>query len=355
MWQERMQLFGAKRKRPRAEPELAAANADADADADVVPVGPPAATPLERILGYQEEASLRDVVLTLLRGWWIVAIVAVLVVAAAALWMKRQPVLYAAIMVVGPPPTQEPSSLNSNEGGGLSTLTKTLGISGNPADNRLQQLLETLSTVRLAERVQAKHGVLQQLFATQWNAEQQRWERPDRGWSLTDTIKELYGLPTWTPPTPASLAGHLTTRLTVSDIPRTEFHRIEFLNPDPEFAVEFLERLFREADLYMREEARARNQRLAEAINQKLQQSVVVEERNVLGSLLSRQVLDSVMIEIGDSYAAEVIEPPRLLPVPASPVPVLVLAFAAMGGILLGILTVFFVDLMRGPRARDRQ
>lgn len=341
-----MWLFDRKSKRPTDETESVPAAGEPEA---AKPVGAIAA----RIQGYQEEASLRDIVITLLRGWWIVAIVAVLVVALAAYWLKRQPVLYAAEMVIGPPPTQDANRLNEG-GGGLSALTQTLGITQDSGGSQMQQLVETLTTVRLAKRLQERHGMLQEIYKSRWDPETKTWVPPPRRWSFGLAIREFYGLPTWSPPSPATLAGRISGSLKVDDIPRTPFKRVQYLSNDPEFAVNFLDLLFREADQFMRENARARNQSLAETVNQRLQAAMIDEQRRLLIALLSKQVIDSVMIDIGESYAAEVIEPARAQPNPVSPQPMLVLTFATMAGIILGIIMVFFVDLMRGPKGRVR-
>jgi len=144
------------------------------------------------------------------RGWQTSAVMVFLFVLVALGMLASSKPVYHVEMTVVPAPSQQ-------TGASGSTLTTLLGLSGTlqggPNYTRYQKLL--ISPV-VASRLEAKPGVMQEVFRNQWNPKTRQWEQPPNfradilGW-----LFHLSSVPIWSPPDVTQLAKFLETKLVI--------------------------------------------------------------------------------------------------------------------------------------------
>ncbi len=283
-----------------------------------------------------EEITFWEVVERLWSAKWIILATIVVIVGLTVLWMKWTQPLYTAKMIVAAAHPVRPAKGFSD----ARSLPAIVGINlGGDTVSDFNRFLTVLETVELARELHERHNLLQRIYQKSWDAKAGRWVPPEGSLAeFKKALKKFLGLPTWVPPSPESLAQYLAKAVTVSRIRKTNIRRIELEYPDPEFALQLLELIYKTADDMLRKRARVRTARQIAYIEEKLRAVTVHEHRLSLVALLSEQERAMMMNQVDLPFAAEIIERPNTTGIPSFPRPAPILAFALVGGLLLGVL-----------------
>ncbi len=300
-----------------------------------------------------EIVSLRDLLVRVVKGWKIVLAVVVLSVALSTYSLMNAAHIYTVRMVIAPVGSQ---ALNaSSVQGSLSSKLAAFGlpVSGG-RDAGLERFLQVMKSVRLAERMQVKYGLLQTIWKGSWDAENKKWLSPQYGWvgSLKNRVVEAFGLPTWAPPSTVSLAGYLGS--IGNEMLDGDMRSLVFRHDDPDFGIWLLNSVFTETDSMMREEATIWNERKIEYLQNKLQGVTIQEYRQTLLALVAKEERGRMLLQSDLPFTVDVMDAPYASPMPTSPRPLRSLILSLIGGLIVGAVLALFIDAMRARPARVR-
>lgn len=308
--------------------------------------------PAIQIVEIHEEPTFREVVVKLIRGWWIALLTLIAVLALVSVWISIQPIRYEAKMVIAP---ASQAADASGAMSGLSGLAQLAGISvgGTSAPPMFERYIELLTSVRVAERAIAKDpDLLRDVFASQWDEQTQQWHPPPAGMvgGFLQWLKAAFGLPTWAPPGPASLAGFLGRNLEAEPVEATRLYAIGFRDSDPAFALRLLKIVADEAEAVLRQEFREQTEARLGYLQQQLATAANVDIRKALAASTLMFLQQQIHANANLPVAADIVEQPYVDSLPVEPQVVLILALATFGGLILGVAMVFVLDALRIPR-----
>jgi LPS O-antigen subunit length determinant protein (WzzB/FepE family) len=297
------------------------------------------------------EITIPGLVRTLWRGLWLVLAVVILAELVTALMLKARSPLYTATMIVAPAQTDlgAASQLASE----LEQYANLAALAQIPAKlemvSDLERYVQLLGSTTLAARLQAEHGLLQQVFADDWDAERQSW-RPPQGWLAASKAAVLgfFGFPAWTEPNPGHLAEWLASQVSIARPGGGALLRLSLEHAKPEFAASLLDMVHRAADDLLREESLGRVGGQIAQVEGELATATTPTRRQALEQMLIGQYQARALLRADQPYAAQVVVPAKASAAPTSANPLLILALAAVVGAILGVFLVFLRDALRG-------
>ena len=296
------------------------------------------------------EITIPGLVQTLWRGLWLVVAVIVLAVLVTALALKARSPLYTATMIVAPAQTDlgAASQLVSEleQYANLAALAQTPARFETVSD--LDRYVQLSASTTLAARLQAEHGLLQLVFADDWDAERQSW-RPPHGFlaAAQAALLDFFGYPTWTEPNVGHLAEWLASQIAINRLGGSALLRFRLEHPKPELAVSVLERVHRTADDLLREESLGRVGGQIAQVESEIAAATTPTRRQALEEMLVGQYQAQALLRADQPYAAQVVVPAKASAAPTSANPLLILALAAVVGAILGVFLVFLRDALR--------
>lgn len=288
-----------------------------------------------------QEFSFGTILQRARQGWLTpVVFVAVLAVFTLLSLIGSQPAYRVTMTVVPAPSDQGPQSMSSASSGALSAILG-MGSGGNVNFMRYQKLLS--STV-VAQRLQDKYGLLQQVFAGNWDAERKVWvpHYTMRAYMLIWLLK-LSNLPTWAAPDSTALANYLASSLVVLPGVSGDIVTITMDSPDVAFAKRVMLAAHTEANQVLRDQVARRATLQSAYLEGKLATISVEDYRATLLAMLGAQQKTLMLTQTDASYAAEILSPPVASPIPVAPRPVLGLFIAVLVGTLSGLAVVIFL------------
>ena len=300
-----------------------------------------------------DRIAFGDVLARLARRWWVIAAAVAATMALAAWYTATAPKVYTARMVIAPVGDKGAGAL----AGRLAQYAQVASLAGlnlRPGQEvtNFDRFVRIVGSAALAERLEARHGLMRRLFAGSWDADSGTWKRPPMGMlgTLRGALLRAFGLPDWTPPSTAQLGRYLRGHVLIKGVLRSAMREMVFEYPDRKFALALLQWVYREGDDYLRAIARQRTERQIAYIQHKLATVTVAEHRQALIEILSAQERGLMMMQVNLPFAVEVVEPPTVSDRPTSPRPLRNLALAAVAGFGIGIVAVFVIDGVRGRR-----
>lgn len=315
--------------------------------------GPLSAPPLK-----EEAVRAGEWIARLWAGKWAVLALIALGILVAGVWLKTMTApRYAASMVIAPARETGTEALARQiNAQALPAIMSGPQFATGPSElvTSFDRFLAYLTSIPMAERLQRDHGVLQSLFAGDWDVEQSEW-RHEPGFveSITGAIKGFFGQQGWQPPTPVTLAGFLKRNLVVYPVGQTGLRTVEIRLGNPELAQNLLGWVYAEADRLVREKEKARVEAELEYLRQQFEKETVAEYRDSLLKLIAQRQQTLMIIELDLPFVAERIEGPTASEAPVSPHPVQSLVVGGIVGAFAGLTLVFFVaDPRRWRRKR---
>ena len=193
--------------------------------------------------------------------------------------------------------------------GGLSSL---IGLQG-MTDTQFDLYLSTRNSNLLAVRLMATPGIPQRIFDNLWDKEAKVWRPPPGPFAgFKRSISSALGFVPWVPPTSGDVSEFLAKSIKVGTDKRSLITRIEFSNPDPNFAKTLLSTVHEQAEALLRQQAQRRTRVMIAHLVHELATVTVTEQREALIQLLSQQEKQLMMIGDNLPYAAVVVDPPSV-------------------------------------------
>lgn len=250
-------------------------------------------------------------------------------IVAAATWMHIAPPTYQSEMALLPNPNDSPS--NTSKTSSLSSLLD-LGFGSGDAPNFVK-FVDTLTSYRLAERLQDRHRYLQRVFPNRWNEVSGNWAPPNKVIYVSRLI--FLGRQTKAPNI-TSLQDYIRSHMTVDEDKKNHSLLIKFRSLDPVLAVDLLNDIQQEADGLLREDSRDYTQHAISYLESSLTGITAVDHRRALTSLLIDYERTLILVsDNNQAFATIVVDPPTLTSVPVSPKASLVYpAFLVVAGLI---------------------
>ncbi|HTQ14274.1 MAG TPA: hypothetical protein VMH86_10395 [Rhizomicrobium sp.] len=266
---------------------------------------------------------------------WVTLALCMIVVCALIILPPPQ---YTITYVAYPSQTSQDKSLGST----LSALAGPLaGLIGSEATSDVQPFdlyMELIMSPRCTAAVIKKDPeALQKIFYKEWDPATKTFYPPHDILSIvTRVFNFIFGLPTYKPPTAERLALWLQDNLTVTQVNSTSMNSIAFSTPYPDFGKRFMMELDRAADSIIRDEAARLTDAQISYLQDKLNQTVIVDERQTLLSLLSAQETTRMSINQNLPYASVLLQNSFSSDLPTWPNPLILLALGLFVGLVFG-------------------
>lgn len=302
---------------------------------------------------YADEVALSELLSPIRRNWWVIPLCMVLFTALGVAFVKRQPVLYAAEMTVMP-------SRNGGEFGSSEGLTEGLaqsllsGGKGGDSNPDFQLFQATIGSLPLARILQNKYGLLQRFYEEQWDPVTETWREPQLGLRgrLERTLLEWFGVPYYTKPSLRSLAASVKEMVTFEEVENSPLFRVQLVTEDPEWSVELLKIIYEETNEYLRQRRVVQLEERLKFLNSQAQRVSVLLHREALTSMIASTGMELTLMKSGTPFAAEVVDPPTLNPVPVSPQIKVTLLITVAAGFCFGVMATYLLALAPPFRRR---
>jgi len=304
-----------------------------------------------------EDLTLAEIASRLWAGkLWLVAGI-VLGLIAAVFYLNRATFFYTASMKVTAAPSSQGASPGRGSLGGLASLAG-VSLGSSAGASPFDMYLETLTSEDVARRLAADQKIMRTIFASDWDAEGNRWREPPAGLRarLSRGVKETLGIPVkeWRRPDERELAGFLGGHLAIQRDTRSSVVGVSLDYPDPRFAKELLSAVSREADRRIRESVLSRSRSYGDYLERKLPTVTIAEQRVALVDTLSEQEKAIMMASSSAPFAATVISGPVVSSMPTRPSgSMVVLAFLVVGLVAGAIVATINWGGVRRSLARD--
>ncbi|WP_445681895.1 hypothetical protein [Radicibacter daui] len=149
---------------------------------------------------------------------------------------------------------------------------------------------------------------------------------------------------------PVAIARQLKRRLEIHPVADAPFYEVILRHEDSAYAITLMQRLSRLADDAVRGAEAARLKGEVEFLQRKLALEQTSRTLDMLGGLLQREEQRLLLLEAGEQFALQVIEPARAPLKPDWPDPWWVLAIVALGGPMLALTGLAGVQKLQALR-----
>jgi hypothetical protein len=251
---------------------------------------------------------------------------------------------YEAQMIVSPK-EEGGFAVPAGRGAGLLNAAQSFGLigAGGRQATPFDHFKQTLGSRALANALQAKHGLMQKIFAGSWDEASKTWIKPnvDEN-SIRWKIKRFFHYNFPRLPDIGNLANYIGGSVSVSNMENLPFFKISVVNSDPEFALYLLDVVYREADEFLGERDRRKQLKNKQYVEAQLEKVQLAEVRAALLSMLMQQEQRAMLINSEPPYTLKILESPwvttqpkeprlvRLIGVPIAVALLLSLAFATI-------------------------
>jgi hypothetical protein len=200
-----------------------------------------------------------------------------------------------------------------------------------------------LTSTRLAEHQIALRQVLQVLFPEQWDSALRRWKEPSGVIQpITGGIKQVFGIPAWTPPDKFAVTKLYEKNLTQAKVGDTDLVRLSYTDSDPARAERVLRWIVDDANEIVRADAGRRAKQQSVYLREQLRTTTFQDYRETLLSLLAQEEQTLMLSNSRMPFAADTIEGDATSPIPTSERPVT----SAIAGALLGLVLTYLGALI---------
>ncbi len=285
--------------------------------------------------------------------WIVLAVIVALI--GAVIYLKSATFEYSVSMVVTPVQSGNTKGLAGQLGGLASLAGVDLPSDGGAAP--FQLYVEGLVGRPVAAELARNRRLLIGAFPDDWNAETKRWRQPVgtfRG--LSTAVKRLLGVPVypWRAPDAARLQEYMIEHVGIYEKPKKPVVTVSLSDRDPRFGITFLAAMHAANDEMLRQRSLKRSDGYISYLTRRLGTEGLAEHRQALAAALSEQIKARMLASSGMAFAAEPFGPAVASLRPTSPRPLLVLAGAIAGGVLIGVL-IAMLRYRREPVVNPRE
>lgn len=287
------------------------------------------------------------------RNWIVVALCLALSLAFGFFYLSRATFLHTVHLEVTPVQTgfRSPSA----QFGNLANLAG-IGLPSNAEENNFKTYLQALRSFTTAEALAANPELLKKLFPQEWSEAENRWvERRSARRSAVQGLKAFLGIPSapWTPPDAQRVHEYLLKNIRIVQTRDNPVVTVLVNVIEPAFGVLLLDSIHEAADKFLKSRKLLRAQSSIEYLSKKLNEVSAQDYRQELLQQLMDQEKVVMLISSNLPFVAEPLGGPVASRNPTLPVPTMVIGYAILIGLFLGIPLALLRDRMRGARQPD--
>tara|TARA_Y100000590_G_scaffold415082_1_gene512537 strand:- start:142 stop:1095 length:954 start_codon:yes stop_codon:yes gene_type:complete len=231
----------------------------------------------------------------------------------------------------------------------LSQIANVLGTdssSGSSGGAEFSRLKLIIKSPTLANRIQKKYGLLQDIYHKSWDNTSKSWIKPTGSdFEKNESRKRFFKQPLWSPPNTEALAGYIGGLVKFKDLDEVGFVNVIVTHKNPDEAKRLLDIIYSEADQLIREQDRGRTIKRLEYIIGKLKEVQNLDHRNSLTSLLTKEQGKLMFLDSEGSYTAKIVDPIFISRNPTSPNTRLVFGIPIIVSIIIGFSILTLIAL----------
>jgi len=299
-----------------------------------------AAYDAEESRGSGRAISFNDLIKELWRGWIILLICLVVALGLGLGFVLTSTPQYSAELKIAP------AESNFSQAGGGSAAQSLVSVftGGSQQYDDYAHFLDLLHSVRLASVLEARYGIMKEVFPYDKAKNEFVPEAGMVPW-LIRSFRGAMGLPTFRPPTAADLANYLKSAVEVDK--RTDSSTtLTFRDADPAKARVFLQRLYDESDRLLRDEKLRARSAMRDYVSQRLISAATIEQRAVLTQLWGTEETQLLLLASGDPVGARIIDDISVSSLPSSGATRALLT-AVLAGLALAMIIVIIRTALR--------
>ena len=272
----------------------------------------------DKIQPEEDALDLRFLAQALWRGSWIIGLLMIVGLALGLRAMYGFQPSYSASMIVAP---LKGSGAGGGQAGGISSIARSVGLSidtSSAGPTMLDRLQRVAASVKFAEHMQEKYGLLQKVYSGAWDESSESWTRPTGSrFEYEQRIRTFFHLATWRAPSVETLANYISGSVRF-DRMKDGFFQVSVSNQDGQKALELLTRVYSEADNILRNKDKQYTAERKAYLEQQMLSARIAESRVMLANLLSSEEQRSMLLDSHLPYAARIVEPPHLFGRPST-------------------------------------
>ncbi len=289
----------------------------------------------EAIDGDPDVLALRNLVVGVYEGWRFLLLVLLIFLSLAILKLNLSEKGYSASIVVG-------STSTEGEGSGISQYASLASLAGvnlslaRTGDfDKYESLL--ISTDQIQNMIDDNPDILPTIFSGEWDEKDKVWKKPSGVGSVVQTLIHFFlNGPKWQEPSVERLTRYLKDKIVITKNPKNGFLTILYENRDSDFAARLVLALHRSTDGLVRSRAEVRTSQRLSYLSGNLERSLTNAQRDALIQLLMEENKKMMMIQVDESFVAEIVQFPLASKTPSSPQPVVTVLLASLAGFIFG-------------------
>jgi hypothetical protein len=291
----------------------------------------------------RSRVGTKELMRALWQGRWLLCSITALGVALAAIYLHIATPTYT-VSIVAVPRAAPTSAANSIIDVALPGLTQKA------QSDAVERLNVMLGSLRLAQELEKRFGLMRQIFASQWDSKTQSFVAPTSlQFRIKEELKKILGLRPWSPPTVQDLAAYVANAVKVGTsngivFGPSQIIRISLEGQDPEFTETLLRNIYMTVDSLVRADKAVEYAHDIDYLKRESATATQVDLHVALAQMLAEQIKNDMLLGEGESYLVNVIEWPYVPDRPTSPNGRLVLLF----GFILGGMVAVGAALLYG-------
>ena len=216
-----------------------------------------------------------------------------------------------------------------------------------PEVDRFSAVLQSMS---LAYQLSRRDDIMHRIFASDWDTSSGQWREPEGILpALKRAVSYTLGQTGWQAPDYVSLYNYIQSEVNVLPGTIDNTYIIRYRDKDPVFAAQFVDALFRTADNIVVESDSTRIDRVRKFLEDMTQQTISIEMKSNIFSLLNRYLAFDAFAKVGGPYSVDIVDNAYPNSRASSPRPL----WTLIGGIFLGLF-IGLLHAMRRSAARNK-
>jgi hypothetical protein len=273
-----------------------------------------------------------SVLSALARYWALIGACAAIAGLGAVIYCLVAPKWYRAQTTIAPVHFEADRGSLGGLGAQLGGLASLVGLDAGSEEDEKKETLARFTSREFVYNFLRSQGVVPILFANKWDAVEHRWRSPGRAPTLEQAYRYFMG-----------------RVCTISEDRRTNLVKVTVDWKDPALASAWANELVAAINADRRIVARSEAERNLEFLNRELGRTNVVELRQSINHLIEGEIRKSMLVNVREQYAFNVIDPAFQPGIEAVVWPRI--AISTIGAVLLGGLLGVGIALVRQRRS----
>jgi hypothetical protein len=252
--------------------------------------------------------DLRVLFSEIARKWWLMLLFVAVGFYIGIKDMHNSGGSYSAKMIVAPVGSDAPA--RATGGAGLVNILAGMEIGGTKPITKFDRMVHTTKTQAFARMLDEKYQLMDRLYGAGFDKETNTWQRP-KGFraELREQVNTYLNLRVWMPPSIEDLASYIGGAFKVKQIEKSPFMEITFQHGNPDFALEMLLLVYREAESLVKLQDVEEVSKRKQFVEQRFSETRITEFKQALVDMMAEQARQEMMSHEDLPSVARIVEP----------------------------------------------